>query len=295
MAQRLDRIASSSRFQNTIMAVIVLNAITLGLGTFGGINRKIGSELTTLDEIFLGIFVVELAIRIGAYGRRPQDFFKEGWNVFDFIVIGAAFAPGLRENATLLRLARLLRVVRLVSVLPDLRVLIRGMVASIAPIGSLAALAVLVMYVYGMVGWILFHEGDPENWGTIADAMLTLFVVMTLESWPDIMGSAMEVTSWAWVYFVSYVLVASFLIINVVIAIIISAVEEAHQEERRELLEGDPEGAAADHPLDSTAVRARITALREALEALERDVGGGIGPDGAGARRSRVSKARLKP
>jgi voltage-gated sodium channel len=295
MAQRLDRIASSSRFQNTIMAVIVLNAITLGLGTFGGINRKIGSELTTLDEIFLGIFVVELAIRIGAYGRRPQDFFKEGWNVFDFIVIGAAFAPGLRENATLLRLARLLRVVRLVSVLPDLRVLIRGMVASIAPIGSLAALAVLVMYVYGMVGWILFHEGDPENWGTIADAMLTLFVVMTLESWPDIMGSAMEVTSWAWVYFVSYVLVASFLIINVVIAIIISAVEEAHQEERRELLEGDPEGAAADHPLDSTAVRARITALREALEALERDVGDGIGPDGAGARRSRVSKARLKP
>jgi voltage-gated sodium channel len=111
------RIADSSRFQNFIMCVIVANAVTLGLGTYDW-SSQVDSLLTTLDDAFLGIFVVELAIRITAFGSRPQDFFRDGWNVFDFIVIGLAFVPGVRDNVTLLRLARLLRVVRLVSVSP---------------------------------------------------------------------------------------------------------------------------------------------------------------------------------
>ena len=122
-----------------------------------------------LNDACLGIFVVEVAIRLAAYGRRPQDFFKEGWNVFDFVVIRAVFVPGLRENATLLRLVRLLRVVRLVSVLPELRVLIRGMVGALPPIGSMGVLALLFIYVYGMLGWILFGDELPERWGDIGD------------------------------------------------------------------------------------------------------------------------------
>ena len=112
--------------------------------------------------------MVELAIRIAAYGRRPQDFFKNGWNVFDFVVIGAAFVPGLRENVTLLRLARLLRVVRLVSVMPDLRILVRAMARSLPPIASLGLLTLLLMYVYGMVGWILFRTRIPSSGATSA-------------------------------------------------------------------------------------------------------------------------------
>ena len=129
--------------------------------------------------------MVELAIRIAAYGRRPQDFFKDGWNVFDFVVIGLAFVPGLRENVTLLRLARLLRVVRLVSVMPDLRILVRAMARSLPPIASLVLLTLLLMYVYGMVGWILFHEEDPEHWGNIGESLLSLFQILTLENWPS--------------------------------------------------------------------------------------------------------------
>jgi voltage-gated sodium channel len=300
MAARLKRIADSTAFQNTILGVIVVNALTLGLGTYSGIEDEYGTLLTTIDEVCLGIFCVEMLIRIGAYGSRPQDFFKSGWNVFDFVVVGAVFLPGLRENITLLRLVRLFRVVRIVSVLPDLRVLTRGMVQSIKPIASLAVLAVLVMYVYGMVGWIIFHEGDPENWGTIGQSMLTLFVMMTLESWPDLLDAGLEVTDWAWVYFVSYILVASFLIINVVIAIIISAVEDARDDERHlaavEAAEARMPGGDIEAAFEDPAkVRERIADLRLALDELEVEVGTAA-PAAPQRTRSRIaSKGRMKP
>ncbi len=130
------RIAESPRFQGFIMAVIVANAITLGLQTYDSIEANAGELLDVLDAVFLGIFVVELVIRITAYGRHPRNFFRNGWNVFDFVVIAAAFVPGIRENATLLRIARLLRVVRLVSVLPDLRIILKAMAHSLPPIGA---------------------------------------------------------------------------------------------------------------------------------------------------------------
>jgi voltage-gated sodium channel len=213
--------------------VIVVNAIALALGTYDSIENDAGTLLTIISEVCVGIFVIELLIRITAYGSRPQDFFRDGWNVFDFIVITAAFVPGVRESTTLLRLARLLRVVRIVTVLPEFRIIVRGMVRSLPPLGSLALLGVLLMYVYGMVGWILFHDGDPENWGNLGDAMLTLFVIMTLEDWPQYLDAAQAIHPWSWVFFVSYVLLASFLLINVLIAVVLTSMEAARAEDAR--------------------------------------------------------------
>jgi voltage-gated sodium channel len=302
MAARLKRIADSKRFQNTILGVIVVNALTLGLQTYNGIESEYGDVLTIIDETCLGIFCVELAIRIGAFGRRPQDFFKSGWNVFDFVVIGAVFLPGLRENVTLLRLVRLFRVVRVATVLPDMRVLVRGMAQSVKPITTLAVLALLVMYVYGMIGWIIFGDEDPERWGDIGQAMLTLFVMMTLESWPDIMNAGLEVTEWAWVYFVSYILVASFLIINVVIAIIISAVEDARDEERHEAAIEAAEARAGGTDInaaftDPAKVREAIAEVRLALDELEREVGASNTPPPPKrpSRARMASKGRMRP
>jgi voltage-gated sodium channel len=287
MASVCRRIADSPRFQAFIFAVIVANAVTLGLGTYD-FSDSVNSLIITLDDIFLGIFVVELAIRIAAYGRRPQDFFRDGWNVFDFFVIGLAFAPGLRDNVTLLRLARLLRVVRLVSVMPDLRILVRAMARSIPPITSLVVLTVLLMYVYGMVGWILFHEGDPENWGDIGDAMLSLFQILTLENWPSFLEAGQEIHSASWIYFVSYVLIASFLVINILIAIIINSVEEVHEAERaseREQLHDElsaTDGSIAD----------RLEEIRHSLDKLETQLleGGDDSVATAARRTSRPSK-----
>jgi len=264
MAELCRRIADSGRFQGFIFGVIVANAVTLGLGTYD-LGEGTDSVINTLDEVFLGVFVVELAIRISAFGRRPQDFFKDGWNVFDFVVIGLAFAPGLRGNVTLLRLVRLLRVVRVITVMPDLRILIRAMARSVPPIASLALLTVLIMYVYAMVGWILFNEDDPANWGNIGDSMLSLFQVLTLENWPSFLETGQEIAPASWIFFVSYVLVASFLVINILIAIIINSVEEVHEAERAAERDAiDDELATSDG-----SVADRLRELRHTLDKLE--------------------------
>jgi voltage-gated sodium channel len=220
IARRCRLIADSQRFQAFIFGVIVLNAVVLGLDTYEGINDEVGGLLLAVNDACLGVFVVELAIRIAAYGRRPQDFFKEGWNVFDFVVITAAFTPGLRQNATLLRLVRLLRVVRLVSVLPEL-------------------------------------------------------TVFTLEGWNDILYEAQEVHSWSWIFFISFVLLASLLLINILIAIIINAMEEAREEEQREEIERlrtEAEAAGGEYDPHIETAR-RIAVLRRALEDLEDQLG----------------------
>jgi voltage-gated sodium channel len=288
MAQLCCRIAESSRFQNFIYGVIVANAITLGLGTYDW-NETVSNVITVADDTFLGIFVVELTIRIAAFGRRPQDFFKDGWNVFDFVVIGAAFLPGLRDNATLLRLVRLLRVVRLVSVMPDLRILVRAMVRSIPPIASLVVLTMLLIYIYGMVGWILFHEGDPENWGDIGIAMLSLFQILTLENWPAFLEAGQAIHPASWIFFVSYVLIASFLVINVLIAIIINSMEEVHEAEKLADRKEIEDEIAAEQ---GATVAERMHQIRDALDKLETQLaeGGGDLPGPAKSVRKRPTK-----
>ncbi len=254
-----------------IAGVIVFNALVLGLETYDGLNDEYGGLLTALNDACLAIFVAEITIRIAAYGRRPQDFFKEGWNVFDFLVIGAVFVPGLRENATLLRVIRLLRVVRLVSVLPDLRVLIRGMLNALPPIGSMGVLAFLLIYVYGMVGWIMFGDEIPEQWGDIGQAMLTLFTVLTLEGWNDVLREGMEVHPWSWVYFVSFVLIASLLLINILIAVIINATEDAREIQHREDLDQRIREAseAGGEAAERAETARRVQDLKRAVEELE--------------------------
>ncbi|HEX7293024.1 MAG TPA: ion transporter [Solirubrobacterales bacterium] len=273
MAAACKRVADSSRFQLFILGVILANAVVLGLETYDSIDREYGGFLEALNDIFLGIFVVEIAIRIAAHGRRPQDYFKSGWNVFDFVVIGAALLPGLRQNATILRLLRLLRIVRVVSIFPDLRFLIRGMATSLPPIGSMAMLTSLLIYIYGILGWILFAETDPEHWSDIGEAMLSLFVVLTLESWPEIMGAVIDVHPWAWIYFVSYVLIASFLLINMVIAILINSLEEVRAMEAiDERLNRRRDEREADGEQDGQAAAERLARIREALDELEEEL-----------------------
>ena len=260
---RLARLVDSDAFNITIAGVIIANAIVLGLETFPAVMESYSDELIIANEVCYGIFVVELVLRFASYGKRPQDFFRSGWNIFDLIVIGGVWIPGVRENATLLRLLRLGRIARLLRFLPDARVLISTVVRSIPPLGSIVVLTVLILFIYGMIGWTLFGQALPESWGTVTRAMLTLFILLTLENFPTYLEEALTVTPWATVYFVSYVLVAAFVIFNLLIGIIISSMESAR--EREALREAQETGVTGD------AV-ARIHAIREALDALEADV-----------------------
>lgn len=270
-----DRIAQSRQFQLSIFGVILLNAVVLGLETYDSIATEWGDTLFLLNEIFLGIFIIEILIRIAAYGNRPQDYFKQGWNIFDFVVVFAVFIPGVRENALLLRLVRLLRVVRVISIFPDLRVLVSGMGRALRPIAAMGALTVLFLFFYGMIGVQLFGEELPERWDNIGTAMLTLFTVLTLEGWNEILFTAQEVTRFAWVFFVSFVLIGSFLVINVLIAIIITSVEEAREAERAEEIEERLSLAAAEgeEPDLLASLIDRVSGMRTSLHELEVELG----------------------
>jgi len=255
---RFERLAESPRFQNAIIAVILANAVVLGLETFGGAMERYGDALRGLNAIFVTIFVVEIVIRILAYGARPHRFFREPWNVFDFAIIAGLFIPGVRENAALLRMLRLLRVARLLKILPDVRVLIRGAARAIRPATGLGIITLLLLFLYGMVGWTLFGEEDPENWGDIGLAMLSLFSILTLEGWNTLFAIAFGIQPLAAVlFFLSFILVGTFVVLNLLLGIMIGSLEEVREEER--IREGG----------DTADIEGRIRDLREALDAVE--------------------------
>jgi voltage-gated sodium channel len=266
------RVSEDPRFETVTLIVILANAILLGLETYDAVEDRYGDELEVLNIAFLGYFTVEILIRVVGHLRELRTYFRDPYNAFDFVVVAAAYAPGIRENATLLRVVRLMRVFRLLSVLPEMRVLVRGLLRSLAPLVSVALLTLLLFYVYGMIGWLLFADEDPQNWRTIGQAMLTLFSVLTLEEWTVVQRAALEITPWAWVYFVSFILVSSFLLLNVVIAVVINSVEDARAtiaaEERRREAEALREAGDRE-----SRILARIDELRDTLEALERELG----------------------
>ena len=273
LAAGCGRIVESSWFDPLMLSIIALNAVTLGLETYESIDASIGDELHLLNDVILGLFVVELAVRMAAHADRPREFFRSGWNVFDFVVITASFVPGVRENATLLRLVRLLRIVRAVRLLPDLRVLTVAVGRSIPGVASLAAITLLLVYVYGMVGWVIFHDHDPANFDDIGQSMVTMFVLLTLENLPAYIGRGQELSDWTLLFYVSYVLLASFLIFNLFIGIVINSMEEAraielHRAERA-LLDDD---TADDERAHAVVLEERLRALHAALDELEREV-----------------------
>jgi voltage-gated sodium channel len=276
------RIVDSNAFTTVVVATIAVNAVVLGLQTYEGVEERWGRTLDVLNGVCLGIFLAELAVRVAAYWPRPWAFFRNGWNVFDFVVVMAAFVPGVRQNSTLLRLVRVLRVVRLVRVLPDLRVLLLGVWRSVPPLASIAAVTAMIIFVYGMVGWILFGDELPEQWGNIGRAMLTLFVMLTLEDFPVYMAEAMEINSWAWIYFVSFILVAAFIVLNVLIGIVLNSMEEAREFERRQAIRDRHKGRRQpSSPVDPEAhahVAERIVILRRALDDLELELALGSEP-----------------
>jgi voltage-gated sodium channel len=264
----LARVVDSSAFAALVLAVIVANAVVLGLQTYDDVVDESGDLLELLNDVFLAFFVAELVLRIGSYGRRPQNFFRDPWNVFDFVIIAAAFVPGLRSNSTLLRLARLLRVIRVVRLLPELRVLTLAIVRSLPPLFSMAVLTTVILFVYGMVGWLLFGDEDPDRWGDIGEAMLTLFVMLTLENFPATLERGMEIEPLSIIYFVTFVLVAALIVLNVLIGVVLHSMEEARViHAREELRERGVEPTEEEAELE-----ARIAAIRDALDAIERDL-----------------------
>lgn len=229
------QIAGARWFQHGVTAVIILNAIVIGLDTSVTLRAQFGELFQWLNALFLWIFVLEAAIKLAAHWPRVLDYFKDGWNVFDFTIIVVSFLPSTGDLATIARLARVLRVLRLVSALPELRLIVATLIRSIPSMANVVVLMSIVFYVYAVAGYHLFHDVDPTHWRTLGIALLSLFRIVTLEDWTDIMYAAMEQMPYAWIYFVSFVVLGTFVVVNLFIAVVINNLDEAKAEQLRSL------------------------------------------------------------
>ncbi len=269
----------SPRVQTGITALIVLNAITLGLETSATAMAAAGPLLHALDRLILAVFVAEIALKIFAQGR---SFWRDPWNLFDVAVVSIALAPAT-ETLSVLRAFRILRVLRLVSVVPSLRRVVGALLHAIPGMGSVVMLLAVLYYVFSVMATKLFADRFPEWFGTIGSSFYTLFQIMTLESWSmGIVRPVMEVHPLAWLFFVPFILLTSFAVLNLFIGIIVDAMQSQAHAEEEALHRGEP--TLIDVMAEVRALRADMANLRGDGATLRgEEVGDGRMPDAAPA------------
>jgi voltage-gated sodium channel len=249
------------RAQQLIIALILVNAAILGLETSPAAMARWGAVLQAMDQAILAVFVVEIALRLAAHGWR---FFRDPWSVFDFIVVGIALMPASGPFAVL-RALRVLRVLRLITVVPSMRRVVRGLLSAIPGLISVFAIIAIIFYVAAVIATKLFSAEFPAWFGTIGLSAYSLFQIMTLESWSmGIVRPVMEVFPYAWIFFIVFILVSTFTMLNLFIAVIVNAIQSEHNLELRD----KGESAATKQEADNAAVQAELRALREEIQSL---------------------------
>ncbi|WP_327259009.1 ion transporter [Streptomyces sp. NBC_01240] len=277
IAVRSRRILDSPAFDGIVFCLIVTNAALLGVETYSGVVQQWHDVLKVAEHAFLAAFTAEILLRAAAHADRPRDFFRDPWNVFDVLVVALAFLPFARENATVLRLLRLARVLRAARFLPQLRIVIVAVGKSLPGTLSFLLVGALLLYVYAMVGWVFFAGDNPERFGSLGRAALTLFLLITLDGLGDAVRAALEISRWTILYFASFVLLGSFLLVNLLIGVVINSLEEARELEKERELEESARDATPPGPRlppadTAEALRAQIDAARRALDSIEADL-----------------------
>lgn len=263
---RLAAFLAHKTTEQILIGLILINAVILGLETYDSIAGEYGPLMTWLDRFILGIFVVEIALRIIAHGWR---FFRDPWGVFDFIVVGIALIPASGPLAVL-RSLRILRALRILTLVPSMRRVVGGLLSAIPGLGSVIMVMGLIFYIGSVIATKLFGDRFPDWFGTLGESAYTLFQVMTLESWS--MGIARPVIDafpLAWIFFVTFILIATFTMLNLFIAVIVNAIQAEHD---REMLEAGQE--TTQHVDDQHELtRREIASLREEIRALHERLG----------------------
>ena len=231
MRQRVTQIIENQRVRNFILLVILFNAALLGLETSKPIMADFGVLIHTLDRICLAIFVAEIAAKLIAYRLK---FFRDGWNVFDFLIVGIALIPAGQSIAAL-RVLRVMRVFRLMSAAPRLRRVVEGFISALPSMGSVFLLMAIIFYIGSVIATQLFGDDFPQWFGTMGRSAYSLFQIMTLESWSmGIVRPVMEVYPNAWAFFVPFILATSFAVVNLLVGLIVNSMQDAHHEEANE-------------------------------------------------------------
>lgn len=254
---RIGAFIDAPRVQNAVIAVILLNAVVLGMETSDGLMNRFGTVILAVDKFCLGVFIVEILAKLIARGLR---FFRSGWNVFDFLIVGIALMPGA-GGLSVLRALRILRVLRVISVAPRLRRVVEGFITALPGMGSVFLLMAIIFYIGSVMATKLFGDSFPEWFGDLGLSAYSLFQIMTLESWSmGIVRPVMEIYPQAWLFFVPFIMVTTFAVVNLLVGLIVNSMQDAHHEEDNERTD-----------LYRDAVLARLEAIEQRLADQARD------------------------
>lgn len=230
LRERVRALIENPRFDQVIIALIVLNAITLGMEAVPSLEARYAPLLSAFDKFALWVFTAELALRFFVYRSR---FFMDPWRVFDFIVVGISWVPAAGAF-NVLRALRVLRVLRLVSMVPSMRGVVQALLGALPGMASIIGLLFMVIYIGSVMASKLFGDVAPEFFGGLGPSLFTLFQIMTVEGWPDIAREVMVHKPYAWIFFVGYLLVATFMVLNLFIAVVVNAMQSQVADDLKE-------------------------------------------------------------
>jgi voltage-gated sodium channel len=285
MSGHCQRLIGARWFHHTVVGLILLTAVVVGLETSPAVMERFGPLLHGLDRLIIGLFVVELVLRLAAHGRRWWEFFRDPWNIFDFVIVAVCLLPLQAQFAAVLRLARVLRVLRLVTALPGLQLLVAALLKSIPSMGYVGMLLGLHFYIYAVMGVFLFGALDPQHFGSLGRSLLTLFQVVTLEGWADIMRDQLAATTVAprpvatIAYFISFILLGTMIILNLLIGVIMNAMQEA-QEERAHAEAARKGEAVVEQDAEIAAIERELGELTRRLERIRKKARAPGAPNG---------------
>lgn len=231
MTNFLYKIKENSIFKSAVIFIIILSALLLGTSTYD-LSVEALRVLMILDYFITIFFCVEISIRFAAE-KDKKNFFKEGWNIFDTTIVIFSLVPS-GESVLLLRLLRIFRVLRLISFIPELRELIEALIRSISKLGYVCILLFIILYIYAVFGSMVFSEIDPQRWGDLGIALITLVQVLTLSSWEQVMLPIQQQIPWAWIYFFSFIALGAITVLNLIIAVLVNVMSEIQVENNKE-------------------------------------------------------------
>lgn len=272
-------IANSKWFQNFVTLAILVAGVLVGMATYQEFYKSHEGLLNFLNNFILGVFVVEIVVKVLAEGTKPWNYFKDPWSIFDFIIVAAAFLPFGGSSIAILRLLRLLRVLKLIKALPKLQILVSALLKSIPSMGYVGILLLLLFYIYAVAAVFFFGGNDPIHFSDLQNSMLSMFRVVTLEDWTDVMyinmygcenygyggNEALCTDSQAnpllsALFFVSFVLIGTMIFLNLFIGVIMNGMDEAH----KEMEEGNQE--ESDPKDDLELIKLKMAELQKLLE-----------------------------
>ena len=258
---RIEQFINHHAVQHFLVFLIVINAVILGVETNHSMMESWGDELILLDHTILCIFIAEIVLLMAA---RGLSFFKDAWSVFDFIVVGIALVPA-SGSLSVLRALRVLRVLRLINKVESMRKVVGGLLSSLPGLGSVFGLIMIIFYVASVIATNLFHKDFPDWFGSLSTSAFTLFQIMTLESWADgIARPVMEMFPYAWVFFVFFILIATFIVFNLFIAVIVDSITADKEKDDRNHFHQSSVQEELQH------LRSEMAALRHLIEKQNR-------------------------